>query len=126
MNANTPDWVGGGALCLEVDPELFYPEAKRPGTSPNYAAPKAICGACDMRAECLEWALDTGDAWAFLGGTTPRQRRRLKERAPKGPQPIVHGTEGGARTHRRRGEVACGLCNEASRVAKVRRERRAS
>jgi hypothetical protein len=42
----------------------------------------------------------------------------------RGPQPIRHGTEGGARTHQRRGEPSCAACNEAARLAKHERERR--
>jgi WhiB family redox-sensing transcriptional regulator len=28
--------------------------------------------------ECLEWALDTDEQFGVWGGTTPRERRRLK------------------------------------------------
>lgn len=37
------------------------------------------------------------------------------------PRPIRHGTEGGYRTHRRRGEEACEDCQTANRLAKADR-----
>jgi len=61
------------ALCAEIDPELFYPE---PGHSP--AAAKRICAGCDVRVQCLEFALTVEDCHGVWGGTTPRERSRLR------------------------------------------------
>ncbi len=60
------------ALCAETDPELFFPEK---GGSTREA--KAICGACLVRAECLDYALDTGQRFGIWGGCSERERRRL-------------------------------------------------
>jgi len=63
------------ALCAEVDPEIFYPE--KGGST---LAPKAVCRRCEVRAECLEYALEHEDAGRFgiWGGMSERERRRLK------------------------------------------------
>ena len=67
------------ALCAEVDPELFFPEK---GGSTREA--KRVCALCDVRAECLAYALDmesrpgTVSYHGIWGGTTGRDRRRLQ------------------------------------------------
>ena len=66
------------ALCAEVDPEIFFPE--KGGST---LAPKAVCGCCEVRAECLEYALEHEDAGRFgiWGGTSERERRLLRRQA---------------------------------------------
>lgn len=65
------------ARCAEVDPEAFFPE-KGGSTRPA----KRICMACEVRAECLEYALEHEDVARFgiWGGTSERERRRLKRK----------------------------------------------
>lgn len=60
------------ALCAETDPEAFFPEM---GQSSRDA--KRICGACDVREQCLEYALVTGQQEGVWGGASPRERRRM-------------------------------------------------
>jgi len=66
------------ALCAEVGPELFYP-----GKGGDVRPAKRVCMACEVRAECLEYALahseDQYDAGSFgiWGGLSPAQRQRL-------------------------------------------------
>lgn len=60
------------AGCAEVDPELWFPEK---GGSVREA--KGVCGECLVRAECLEYALDTGQRFGIWGGKSERERRRL-------------------------------------------------
>ena len=66
------------ALCAETDPEAFFPE-KGGSTRPA----KRICMACEVRVECLEYALEHEDISRFgiWGGTSERERRRLKRQA---------------------------------------------
>lgn len=64
-------------LCAQTDPEAFYPET----TSAQAANPaKAICSRCDVRAECLEWALATREPYGVWGGMGERERRKLLRR----------------------------------------------
>lgn len=62
--------------CREVDPELFFPER---GESPARA--KRVCGGCKVRAECLAWAMDTGERFGVWGGATESERRQLRAAA---------------------------------------------
>ena len=61
------------ALCAEVDPDLFYPEK---GGSTREA--KQVCARCSVQAECLAYALNHDERFGIWGGTSERQRRRLK------------------------------------------------
>ncbi|MGH9117242.1 MAG: WhiB family transcriptional regulator [Acidimicrobiales bacterium] len=61
------------ANCLGCDPDLFFPELGEPS-----AAAKAVCGGCVVRRECLEFALVTGQKHGIWGGTSERERRRLR------------------------------------------------
>lgn len=63
------------ALCLQTDPEVFFPE--KGGTT---IPAKRICGDCDVRAECLAWALDHAEAYGVWGGLSAIERRRLTRR----------------------------------------------
>lgn len=67
-------WMAG-ALCAQTDPEAFFPE--RGGSNRDA---KAICARCDVRAQCLEYALRTGERDGIWGGLSPRQRRALAAR----------------------------------------------
>lgn len=61
------------ALCAEVDPDLFFPEGK--GTDSTNA--KKVCASCDVRAQCLEYALRTEQQHGIWGGVAIRERRKL-------------------------------------------------
>jgi WhiB family transcriptional regulator, redox-sensing transcriptional regulator len=66
-----PDWRDF-ALCAQTDPEAFFPEK---GGSTREA--KKVCRACEVRAQCLEYALETGERHGIWGGLSGRERRRL-------------------------------------------------
>jgi WhiB family transcriptional regulator, redox-sensing transcriptional regulator len=61
------------ALCAETDPEAFFPEK---GGSTREA--KRVCTGCDVRAECLEFALTNDERFGIWGGLSERERRRLR------------------------------------------------
>ena len=61
------------ALCAETDPEAFFPEK---GGSTREA--KRVCTGCDVRAECLEFALANDERFGIWGGLSERERRRLR------------------------------------------------
>jgi WhiB family redox-sensing transcriptional regulator len=64
------------ALCAQTDPEAFFPEK---GGSTREA--KKICAGCEVRAECLEYALAHDERFGIWGGLSERERRRLRRRA---------------------------------------------
>ncbi len=69
------DWHGR-ALCAQTDPEAFFPEK---GGSTRDA--KKICVGCDVRSECLSYALANDERFGIWGGLSERERRRLKRLA---------------------------------------------
>jgi WhiB family redox-sensing transcriptional regulator len=64
------------ALCAQTDPEAFFPEK---GGSTREA--KRVCLSCDVRGECLEYALLHDERFGIWGGLSERERRKLKKRA---------------------------------------------
>jgi WhiB family transcriptional regulator, redox-sensing transcriptional regulator len=74
------------AACLGSSPELFFPVGMVGPALEQVAAAKRVCAGCPVRADCLEWALRSGDAHGILGGTTPEERRYLRaDRARRAP-----------------------------------------
>jgi WhiB family redox-sensing transcriptional regulator len=64
------------ALCAQTDPEAFFPEK---GGSTREA--KRICQGCEVKDECLEYALAHDERFGIWGGLSERERRKLKKRA---------------------------------------------
>ena len=64
------------ALCAQTDPESFFPEK---GGSTRDA--KKICTSCEVRSECLEYALSNDERFGIWGGLSERERRKLRRRA---------------------------------------------
>lgn len=65
------DWSLG--LCLQTDPEVFFPTM---GRVPNEA--KRVCARCEIRLDCLEEALEIGDVFGVWGGTTQKERAKIR------------------------------------------------
>ena len=63
------------SLCAQTDPEAFFPEK---GGSTRDA--KRICASCDVKAQCLEYALQNDERFGIWGGLSERERRKLKRR----------------------------------------------
>ena len=61
------------ALCAQTDPEAFFPEK---GGSTRDA--KRICTTCEVKAQCLEYALQNDERFGIWGGLSERERRRLR------------------------------------------------
>lgn len=71
--------------CVGADPELFihdHTESSNAGRVLSGMA-KRICVQCDARAECLAGALEHDEAYGVWGGTTPKERDKLKKRKSK-------------------------------------------
>lgn len=62
------------AKCLQAEPDTFFPEK---GGSTREA--KKVCQSCEVRAECLEYALEHDERFGIWGGLSERERRRLKK-----------------------------------------------
>ncbi|MGW1721621.1 WhiB family transcriptional regulator [Streptomyces sp. NPDC002306] len=70
----TPDlaWQSQ-ALCAETGAEFFFPE---PGSSVREA--KLICGMCEMRSACLDYALAHDERFGVWGGLSEKERLQLR------------------------------------------------
>jgi WhiB family redox-sensing transcriptional regulator len=75
LDGTDGDWQER-ALCAQTDPEAFFPE--RGGSTKDA---KAICMACEVRSECLEYALTHRERFGIWGGLSERERRPLEKRA---------------------------------------------
>jgi WhiB family redox-sensing transcriptional regulator len=64
------------ALCAQTDPDAFFPDK---GGSTREA--KKTCRSCEVRAECLEYALEHDERFGIWGGLSERERRRLRRAA---------------------------------------------
>jgi WhiB family transcriptional regulator, redox-sensing transcriptional regulator len=64
------------ALCNQTDPEAFFPE--KGGCTRNA---KAVCMACEVRAECLDYALERDERFGIWGGKSERERRTMRRQA---------------------------------------------
>ena len=67
------------AECREEDPELFFPVGTSGPALQQIAEAKAVCHRCPVSAECLRWALATGQV-GIWGGLSEDERRALKRR----------------------------------------------
>jgi len=61
------------AACRGVNTDLFFPAKGQPA-SPA----KAVCEGCEVRVECLDFAMVTGQYHGIWGGLSERQRRKLR------------------------------------------------
>ncbi|MDO9395747.1 MAG: WhiB family transcriptional regulator [Herbiconiux sp.] len=64
------------SLCAQTDPEAFFPEK---GGSTRDA--KRICTSCEVKAQCLDYALQNDERFGIWGGLSERERRKLRKRA---------------------------------------------
>lgn len=75
--ADKDSWATRGA-CRDADPELFFPVASRGPALAQIAEAKRICAGCQVRVECLEYALATGQDSGVWGGASEEERRMLR------------------------------------------------
>lgn len=66
------DWVEQ-AVCSTVDPELWFPEK---GGSTRDAI--RVCQLCEVREQCLKYALDNDERFGVWGGYSEQERRRMQ------------------------------------------------
>lgn len=62
-----------GAICSDLDPKMFFPDAGRPPKNPEY---KTICGNCPIQHFCLEYGI-VHEEEGVWGGQTKSERDSL-------------------------------------------------
>lgn len=95
------------AACAGEDPGPWDHDTITGATRCAVAYATRICAECPVRVECLTDANAHHDEHGIRGGLLPSQRR---------VKPITHGTRGGARTNRKRGQDPCDACLRAERA----------
>lgn len=66
-----PEWMRDG-MCAQVDPELFFPDKS------GAREAKLICRGCPVQELCLQYALDNKEHWGIWGGTSERERQKIR------------------------------------------------
>ena len=82
--AGSASWMTHGA-CLGTDPELFFPVAVTGATTEQVSSAKAVCGRCQVRENCLSYAL-RAMPHGIWGGTTRQERIAMRDLVAAGSQ----------------------------------------
>lgn len=82
-----PDAWMDDAACLNVDPDMFFPDTDRHTT--QIARAKAVCASCPVRDACLEYALRTGVTDGVWGGMTTHERANLRLQRGMRARPVT-------------------------------------
>jgi len=70
----TPAWMEQ-ARCRGCSPSLFFPTR---GEGTENDAAKRVCAQCPVIDECLEYALVNQEKVGVWGGTSEKQRRKIR------------------------------------------------
>lgn len=65
-------WMSG-AKCADHNTDLWFPPIGQGG-----AKAKAICHTCPVKGQCLEFAIEHDEVHGIWGGTSGRERERLR------------------------------------------------
>lgn len=68
------------AACLGEDPELFFPIGNTGPAILQIEEAKKVCQRCDVREQCLQWALESSKDHGVWGGMSEDERRALKRK----------------------------------------------
>lgn len=78
LDGTRPGWMDDGACRSESTDVFFAPFGERPEARVvRLDAASAVCDACAVQPECLEYAVRFRIEHGFWGGKTARERRRL-------------------------------------------------
>lgn len=67
-------WWPVRAQCAPTDPEALFPEK-----GGSIGGAKGVCVGCEVKAECLEYALASDERFGIWGGLSQRGPRHLTE-----------------------------------------------
>lgn len=77
LAATSDDWRDLAA-CRDTDPDLFFPVGTTGPAIEQIENAKAVCGQCEVRESCLEFALTTNQDSGIWGGTSEEERRKIR------------------------------------------------
>lgn len=81
----TAPYFDGTQLCMQMDSNVFFPEAKDARTSPDkmkykdeVTMAKNVCNTCHFVIDCLKYALDN-DVVGIWGATDTKEREQIRK-----------------------------------------------
>ena len=84
MDFESDDWKRRG-MCVDLDPgeadQIFFSGRGRTGV-----AARAICSRGAVQEPCLEYAPAEHEDFSIWGGTSERERRKLREASAPSPE----------------------------------------
>ena len=66
-----PAW-SDRAACAGLDTEDWFVEDKG-----SYREARQVCAICEVRVDCLNWAIETRTEHGLFGGKSPLERKRI-------------------------------------------------
>jgi WhiB family redox-sensing transcriptional regulator len=66
------------AACQSYDPDLFFPVGVTGDAEVQINQAKAVCAACPVRGECLDFAIQTNQEYGVWGGAAEDERRGMR------------------------------------------------
>jgi len=104
-----PAWMEM-AECRGGNPSVFFQDDK---DNTRSAVAKAVCRSCPVQAECLAYAISTGETHGVWGGKSPRERRAIaRAYGFRVVPPAECGTIAGYARHVEHHEAVCEACRE--------------
>lgn len=73
------DWRDD-AVCRDTDPSLFFPVGTTGQALVQIEHAKQTCGGCTVKADCLDFALETNQDSGVWGGLTEEERRVIRRK----------------------------------------------
>ena len=70
-----PQALTDEGACRGTDPRLFFPV-----TVGELRMAVSICNRCSVKTQCLDWALETGQAHGVYGGVAAEKRLKALRR----------------------------------------------
>lgn len=67
------------AFCRDTEPDLFFPVGTTGAAIEQIEAAKQVCGGCEARVPCLEFALVTNQDSGVWGAASEEERRQLRK-----------------------------------------------
>lgn len=77
MTDYATNWRAAGA-CLSADPDLFFPITTGAPAAMQVKQAQRICAGCQVRQQCFDFAMSSGESHGVWGGTTPEERIRVR------------------------------------------------
>jgi WhiB family transcriptional regulator, redox-sensing transcriptional regulator len=68
------------AECRSADPELFFPMTGTRAWRGDVTRAKAMCSRCPIRKQCLDYAIESHQAFGVWGGASEEERRLIAAR----------------------------------------------